>query len=395
MYHNSIRVLFLVPGQKWAKTRSEFILEELRKKDNLVLQVIQVFDLNRPLRTLIIGLFKTLNAMNFRPHIIIAHTQICGLIGNILSYLFKLPLVTEISDYLYDQPLSFPKKTLFYLCDIINTKQSYHLVTCGVNDITYLKNVFDVNPSKVTIIGHGISNEFVSFKIKKHLQSKGKDHSPTLTIGYVGNLNDNDRDIEIIYKAIEYIGTHINEQIRHTMKRIDFIFVGEGKWKKRLLELSKRLNNDKIQLTVCGGTSNIKDIVNWYSKFDASLAPYRKRYLRFNSTTFTFLGLYPMKIIESLSMDVPLILPNYKEYQDEFSNVGLFYNASNYKSLARLIIKLANNDISIAKLKRQVQQSKSSKKNLTVKTWKDIAQEYYKLILKVYTIYYNKRIKKV
>lgn len=136
--------------------------------------------------------------------------------------------------------------------------------------------------SKISIVFNGINNNlyFPRPKSKELANSIGLDLSKK-TIGYLGTFGEAQDLVSLV-------------DLFKSMTNYNFLFVGDGAQKDKLLELCKNASNIRIVTLVPKN-----ETPNYYSLFDYGLVPLRE--------SDTFKEVIPSKIFELSAMGTPII----------------------------------------------------------------------------------------
>ena len=191
----------------------------------------------------------------------------------------------------------------------------------------------------ITVIPHGVN--YINTR-KKIINSK-------LKLLYVGYLLD--------YKGVQYIIKAVKELVySKNFDKLEFVIVGEGKYKKKLLDLSKKLNVDEF--------------IKW-----KNFAPHQEILVEMEkSDIFLLLSKsegYGIVVAEALAMGTPSIVTNgtaLEEFTVENGCFGVNFPPEP-NEVADLILELN---------KKHVKTGPFIKK---IRTWDKITEDYEKLYM--------------
>jgi len=268
--------------------------------------------------TLIIFLkhfYKVHQPVVFSPHFDIARSSFAG------RYLWKL----------YNNTLG---KHIFRLADhlIVSSKYEYKIIT----------NIFNVDPSKISIIPHGV--DFID--TYKH----ARQNLNTIRLLYVGYL--------IKRKGVEYIIFTLHSLVyKYNVKNVELKIVGKGPEKSRLIKLARKLG--------------VSEFITWvdflpYDKLISELKNADVLLLLSNSEA------YGIIVAEALALGTPVIVTKRTaliEFLEENGCYGVEY-PPNPDKVAEMILYIVNNNVKIHSLKK-------------IRKWKDVAHTYVATYLNI------------
>lgn len=138
--------------------------------------------------------------------------------------------------------------------------------------------------------------------------------------------------LDVIIKAKSWL---LNNETKLSEK-INFVIIGDGPDKQRLLALNKELNTKIIFLP----NSSKNEVLKKIKSCHGYIVPLKKIDL--------FLGAIPSKIFDALALSKPILLGVDGEARDLFINqgkAGIYFEPENEISLAKAVIKLESNPI--------------------------------------------------
>jgi glycosyltransferase involved in cell wall biosynthesis len=186
-----------------------------------------------------------------------------------------------------------------------------------INRGTDKKNIFLQRPAiKLNSVEHQ-ENIFESMAKKDYLKKQRK----FFTIGIICRLDENQR-IETIFSAIS--------SAIETIPNLQLIIVGEGREKKNLIWLSKKMHVENVVWFV-GGQDRPK---KWLDNFDIFVLPLIQTKIPDYYT-----------VLEAMSAGLPVIAPKNFGLEDMVveNRTGILIDFDNPEMLSRLIIKLEQN----------------------------------------------------
>lgn len=222
---------------------------------------------------------------------------------NVLHNKLLIKLSTWLEEFCYRKASAVTCQTRGIVDNIINRgfdEKKVHLITNGVDTSLFKKS----NRSKDFRNEIGVNNKFAVCYAGTHGIAQG---------------------LEIIVEAAE---------ILKYRDEIQFIFIGEGTEKDRLIKMvdDKCLKN--ITFLPLQPKSEMPKII---ASMDAAIVPLKKLDI--------FKGALPSKIFETLSAEVPIILSAEGEAEKLIRNAqaGIVVEPENSKQIAEAILELYNN----------------------------------------------------
>ena len=217
-----------------------------------------------------------------------------GVAGYVISKMKRRPFILEVRDLWPEQIATLgiiTENNIIYRLLARMAKYMYHhcdqLVTVGEGYRDQIATEYNINKDRIEVIPNGISQELFR---KSGMRDKFR------------------RDMEWEDKfVVLYLGTHGMSQklgtvletaeILRDIKKLCFVFVGDGAEKQKLIDIKKDKNlNNCIFLPM----QPKKKVPYFYEAADACIVPLRRCQL--------FLGNYPSKMFEAMAMECPIIL---------------------------------------------------------------------------------------
>ena len=149
--------------------------------------------------------------------------------------------------------------------------------------------------------------------------------------------------LDVIIKAKQWLMNNEPE----IASGLEFVMIGDGPEKHRLVELDKEL---KTKIIFIPNTPKQK-LIPMIKNATGYIVPLKKLDL--------FLGAIPSKIFDPLALGIPVLLGVDGEARNIFieqGKGGLFYEPENYEALAKALVKLENDKNLAKKLGRQGKQ---------------------------------------
>lgn len=230
-----------------------------------------------------------------------SHHRYYDLLASIVLKIYPIRTITTVHSKVYG------KKNLSYKAEkivVVGKSIKQHLIQYfGVdeNQISVINNFIDPNQIKISK-----SKE----EVKKELQVK-----KNYIVGYVGRFDMEEKGIDILIKAIP--------QIIEKEKDIIFVFIGDGKDKKYLVNNTRNFE-DNIRII-----ETKKDIYNYMQVFDQFILPSR-------------IDPFPLVMLEAAYLKIPFIGSNVdgiSEFVNENKD-GLLFNKEDYFELINKVLLL-------------------------------------------------------
>jgi glycosyltransferase involved in cell wall biosynthesis len=206
------------------------------------------------------------------------------------------------------------------LAEKISVGFAHLVITTSQNRKDLLKK--RTQKKDIAIVMNLPKKEIFKFRdMSAFISEKGLEKS--FIVSYVGGLNA-EREIDVVIKAIKYPYIKI--------PNIAFIYcgTGEGEYISLLENLIIKLNLEEKVLFM--GYVPQEDVLNYVALSNVTLNPY-KIHPNLNPVGST-------KVFEYLLVPKPVIISDYPANREEFKDMVLYYNSSDYKSLGDMIYKV-------------------------------------------------------
>ncbi|KYH30144.1 MULTISPECIES: glycosyltransferase family 4 protein [Clostridium] len=226
----------------------------------------------------------------------------------VLNNKLFIKMSTWLEEFCYRKADAVTGQTKGIVDNIVNRgfdKSKVHLITNGVNTEFFKKENRDENFRKEI----GIENKF--------------------SIVYAG-IHGLAQGLEVVIEAAEILKDY---------KDIQFIFIGDGPEKGKLINMSKEKNLENVKFLPVQPKSNMPRII---ASMDATVIPLKKLDL--------FKGALPSKMFEALASQLPIILAVEGEAAKLINDAqaGIVVEPENPEAIAEAALKLYN-DIELRK----------------------------------------------
>ena len=226
----------------------------------------------------------------------------------VLNNKLFIKMSTWLEEFCYRRADAVTGQTKGIVDNIVNRgfdKSKVHLITNGVNTEFFKKENRDENFRKEI----GIENKF--------------------SIVYAG-IHGLAQGLEVVIEAAEILKDY---------KDIQFIFIGDGPEKGKLINMSKEKNLENVKFLPVQPKSNMPRII---ASMDATVIPLKKLDL--------FKGALPSKMFEALASQLPIILAVEGEAAKLINDAqaGIVVEPENPEAIAEAALKLYN-DIELRK----------------------------------------------
>lgn len=226
----------------------------------------------------------------------------------VLNNKLFIKMSTWLEEFCYRKADAVTGQTKGIVDNIVNRgfdKSKVHLITNGVNTEFFKKENRDENFRKEI----GIENKF--------------------SIVYAG-IHGLAQGLEVVIEAAEILKDY---------KDIQFIFIGDGPEKGKLINMSKEKNLENVKFLPVQPKSNMPRII---ASMDATVIPLKKLDL--------FKGALPSKMFEALASQLPIILAVEGEAEKLINDAqaGIVVEPENPEAIAEAALKLYN-DIELRK----------------------------------------------
>jgi glycosyltransferase involved in cell wall biosynthesis len=253
-----------------------------------------------------------------------------GFSGHIAAKLKRVPLIYEMRDP-WLQLLKERQPKFNFLVRLLERwerrilRKADRVVVIGEQMGHYIRETYRLQESPETIY-NGIEKEvYENFDPASagplpqniHIDAK------RFNIGFVGNLG-NQYDLDIVLK----VATLMKDE------QVDFIFIGEGKWKNSLQRQIIEIALDNVHVYDAVST---KESMIAVARMDLTIIP-----LRVSEACDIYL---PLKLFESLALSVPPLLCNGKEAASiiEKAGSGAIFDSNQPEQLVTIIKSYAQN----------------------------------------------------
>jgi len=286
----------------------------------------------------------------YRPHIIHVHGYHSLFSSSIIIFLkrfykvhqpivfsphFDIERSSFAGRYLWKPYNNILGRHVFRLADhiIVHSKYEYKAIT----------NIFNVEPSKISIIPHGV--DIID------LHKYAKQNSDTIRLLYAGYL--------IRRKGVKYVILALHSLIyKYGVKNVELKIVGEGPEKSKLIDLAKKLR--------------VSSFITWMD-----FLPYDKLISELKNADVLLLlstsEAYGIIVAEALALGTPVIVTKRTaliEFLEENGCYGVEYPPNPDKVAETILYIINNKHGKIHALKK-------------IKRWKDVAREYMATYLNI------------
>jgi len=313
---------------------------------------------------------------NHHFHIIYTRNNLKGIIGIIISKIWKSNFIIEVngvSQYelrltqkqsqTVNDVISRMRINLLMLLEIFVIKKAdvVIVVTQGIKDDLINKGV-DIN--KIHVIENGANTELfkphADKKILNELKNKLHINNDENVIIFVGNLAP--------WQGVEYI-IYAAQQILEQNKKVKFLIVGDGVIKQNLMELCTELN--LVNNFIFTGMVKYEDVPKYISISDIGVVPLATGRI-----------CSPMKLFEYLSSGIPVVASDNETIRNILtSDEGIMVKSEDSTDLAIALMELLNNE----KLRKQMGNN-GRKLVMENYTWSNTAKQLMEVFEKSQTI---------
>ena len=256
-----------------------------------------------------------------------------GLAGYFVSRFKKVPWILEIRDLWPDSILAVGAIKNKYIIGFLEFLESF--AYRKADKIVAVTNAFRVHikskgidESKIIVIRNGADLGFFNPDVSVKAPSReselyGLDFSGKFVASYVGT-HGMAHHLETILEAAKILEGHPN---------IQFLMVGEGAERAKLLELKESMGLENVKMV----SQQPKDLMPWlWQHTSVSLVLLRK--------TDLFKTVIPSKIFETMAMRKPIILGVEGESREiiEAAGAGLAIEPESAEQLASTVLKFAS-----------------------------------------------------
>ena len=217
-----------------------------------------------------------------------------GVAGYVISKMKRRPFILEIRDLWPEQIATLgviSENNIIYRLLKRMAKYMYHhcdqLVTVGEGYKDQIAMGYDINKDRIEVIPNGISPELFKPTGKREDFRREMGWENKFIVLYLGTHGMSQK-LETVLEAAE---------ILRDIKKLYFVFVGDGAEKQKLMALKKE---KKLNNCIFLPMQPKKKVPYFYEAADACIIPLRRCQL--------FLGNYPSKMFEAMAMECPIIL---------------------------------------------------------------------------------------
>ncbi|MCD6301060.1 MAG: glycosyltransferase family 4 protein, partial [Staphylothermus sp.] len=179
----------------------------------------------------------------------------------------------------------------------------------------------EILPKKIVELPPGISSSFVD-KVKKYCMRKKKKKSKEVIVGFLGLLAK--------WQGVDILCDIVAELNRRGY-RAKLKVIGDGPLRRFLMHKCRSLG---VEVEITGFISHQKALCLARREFDVLVLPRIK--------TETTSSIIPIKIIEALALEVPVIATDLLVYK-KFEGRGLYTSKRTPKHFADTILKILTN----------------------------------------------------
>jgi glycosyltransferase involved in cell wall biosynthesis len=182
---------------------------------------------------------------------------------------------------------------------------------------------FDKN--KVSLITNGVNTSFFGKENRDESFRKANGIDDKFSVCYAGILGLA-QGLEVIIEAADILKEY---------KDINFLLIGDGPEKEKLISLVKEKNLDNVKFIPVQPKKNMPKII---ASVDAAIIPLKKLDI--------FKGALPSKMYEALASELPIILGVEGEAKKliEEAKAGIPVEPENAAAIAEAVLKLYNNE---------------------------------------------------
>ncbi|MHA1491513.1 MAG: glycosyltransferase [Promethearchaeota archaeon] len=276
----------------------------------------------RRISSLITNFFEILKIIRInRPDIIIGFSMSNGLIGLILSKLFKIPYVFFCMDILHELVVITQVQKIARIVSRISLKKADQVIVHTMfQRIFFIKEGASPQNIRVLLTGMSMENTVVDVKKFKKLKKKLFISDDDFIILFMGYLYDFAGLIEII--------DFYNHDVKSNKINLKFLILGDGGIYNHLVNHVKKIGAEWVILT---GKVPFLDITEYISLADLCLLSFK-----LNKNTKDII---PIKVIEYMAMKKPVLSTSLPGVVYEFGkNEGVIFT----KNQEELIRKIAD-----------------------------------------------------
>ncbi|MBL4938121.1 glycosyltransferase family 4 protein [Clostridium sp. YIM B02515] len=197
-------------------------------------------------------------------------------------------------------------------------------VTCQTKGI--VDNIINrgFSKEKVHLITNGVDIELFSKENKDENTRKELNINDKFCVCYAG-IHGIAQGLEVIVEVAEILRSH---------KEIQFIFVGDGPEKQKLISIKEEKSLNNVTFLPLYPK---KDMPRLIASMDSTIIPLKKLDL--------FKGALPSKMFECLASELPIILAVEGEAEEliRSANAGIVVEPENSKQIAEAVLDLYNN----------------------------------------------------
>jgi len=296
----------------------------------------------------------------YRPHIIHVHgyhSLFSTSLIILLKHFHKVHQPVVFSPHFDIERSSFAGRYLWKLYNNILGKHVFrladHIIVHSKYEYKAITNIFNVGPSKISIIPHGVDIVDLRKYAKQNLERKN-----TIRLLYAGYL--------IKRKGVEHVILSLHSLIyKYGVKNVELKIVGKGPEKSRLTNLARKLR--------------VNDFITW-----VDFLPYSELISELKNADMLLLlsasEAYGIIVAEALALGTPVIITKRTalvEFLEENGCYGVEYPPNPDKVAETILYIVNNNHSKIHALKK-------------IKKWKDIAHKYMEIYLN--TLLYENRL---
>lgn len=280
----------------------------------------------RRVSSLITNFFEMLRFIRKnKPDVIVGFSLTNGLIGLILSKLFRIPFVFYYIDLLHTLvPVHFAKRIAKFFSLILFRRSDIIIAVTKFLQSNILSE--GVNPKKVIILLNGISleNTVVNELKLKNLKQKYSIQDDEFIIFFMGYLYD--------FAGLKEIIDYYNSAVKNGKLKIRFLIVGDGGIYKYLTKYVEEIKADWVILT---GRLPFFEISEYIELADLCLMSFD-----LNDVTKE---ITPVKIMEYMAMKKPVLSNSLPGVLNEIGKDNGVIFAENQSNLIEKIGELAQN----------------------------------------------------
>ncbi len=248
-----------------------------------------------------------------QPDILHVNSSKAGVLGSLAGWLARVPVVFTAHGFQYLEPMSSPKKWLFWACERFCRIFRKFVITVSNKD--RMQALFDgvVVEEKSTTIHHGIATP--NFLPSEEARNRLSVSQNKIIIGTIANAYYT-KGLDVLIDAVSKLRT----------KNVECVIIGDG---PNTLELKKQAHSLGVEANI-KFVGQLANASNYLQAFNVFVLPSRKE------------G-FPYALLEALTAGLPIVATNVGGNKELLNDAGLMVLPENSTQLAEAIDKLLNN----------------------------------------------------